>query len=113
MHTENTHAINHTHKHPRSHALTSFKWSQFLTSVSHEKVTIHVTTHSQIHAQMLTRILKDAVELKRNTNVDGVMAARGLLSNPALFYGYEHTPPACVRDYLHQVIVFGANFLRL
>lgn len=40
--------------------------------------------------------LKDADEMYEKTGVDGVMSARGLLQNPALFAGYETTPWECV-----------------
>lgn len=28
------------------------------------------------------------------------MAARGILSNPAMFAGYDHTPAECVADWV-------------
>lgn len=36
--------------------------------------------------------LRDAVRMREVTGVQGAMSARGLLSNPALFSGYEKTP---------------------
>jgi tRNA-dihydrouridine synthase len=39
---------------------------------------------------------KDADEMYEKTGVDGVMSARGLLQNPALFAGYETTPWECI-----------------
>jgi len=38
-----------------------------------------------------------------------VMAARGLLSNPALFYGYNATPPECVSDFVRLSLTLGST----
>ncbi|KAJ1899501.1 tRNA dihydrouridine synthase [Kickxella alabastrina] len=51
--------------------------------------------------------LADANAMYDNTGVDGVMAARGLLQNPALFAGYEHTPLACVEKYVNCALAYG------
>jgi tRNA-dihydrouridine synthase len=40
--------------------------------------------------------MTDVEEIYAKTNVDGVMSARGLLRNPALFAGYEYTPWECI-----------------
>lgn len=32
--------------------------------------------------------------------VQGVMAARGILTNPAMYAGYSHTPIECVSDWV-------------
>ena len=32
----------------------------------------------------------------------GVMAARGILNNPAMFAGYQSTPLQCVTDWVSQ-----------
>ena len=58
------------------------------------------------------------------TNADGIMAANGLLENPAFFAGYLKTPKQCVIDWLemeneenmpfelfHQILVFMLRFL--
>ncbi|XP_055607466.1 tRNA-dihydrouridine(20a/20b) synthase [NAD(P)+]-like isoform X2 [Uranotaenia lowii] len=44
--------------------------------------------------------LRDADEMFRITKCDGVMAARGMLSNPALFAGYDQTPTECIQRWL-------------
>ncbi|OZJ05204.1 hypothetical protein BZG36_02460 [Bifiguratus adelaidae] len=51
----------------------------------------------------------DAEEIQRVTGVDGVMAARGLLQNPALFAGYEHTPWDAVEKYVRYALGYGTN----
>lgn len=43
------------------------------------------------------------------TNADGVMAARGLLQNPAMFTGVEHTPVECVKKYMVLAIASGTT----
>jgi tRNA-dihydrouridine synthase 4 len=45
--------------------------------------------------------LDDAQRAYAETGCDGVMAARGLMENPALFQGCAATPLECVRDYVH------------
>ncbi|ETO20758.1 hypothetical protein RFI_16462 [Reticulomyxa filosa] len=44
------------------------------------------------------------------TNAQGVMSARGILSNPALFAGYTHPPKQCVQGYFDQALQFGGHF---
>ncbi|KAG8142632.1 putative tRNA-dihydrouridine synthase protein [Naja naja] len=44
--------------------------------------------------------LKDVEAIHQRTGADGVMVARGLLANPALFAGYEDTPLQCVQDWV-------------
>ncbi|CEP10693.1 hypothetical protein [Parasitella parasitica] len=53
--------------------------------------------------------LKDADEMYEKTGVDGVMSARGLLQNPALFAGYDTTPWECIEDYVRLAIGYGTN----
>jgi tRNA-dihydrouridine synthase 4 len=39
----------------------------------------------------------------------GVMAARGMLENPALYTGYESTPWGCVERYVNYALSYGSN----
>ncbi|KAF2074748.1 hypothetical protein CYY_003936 [Polysphondylium violaceum] len=51
--------------------------------------------------------LDQANEIKERTKVNGVMAARGLLMNPALFQGYKRTPEECVLDFIDLYSKYG------
>ncbi|ESZ91181.1 hypothetical protein SBOR_8432 [Sclerotinia borealis F-4128] len=48
--------------------------------------------------------LSDAQTHVSLTGVNGVMSARGLLENPALFAGYTHTPWEAVEVFLNEVL---------
>ncbi|RXN00851.1 tRNA-dihydrouridine(20a/20b) synthase [NAD(P)+]-like [Acipenser ruthenus] len=54
--------------------------------------------------------LKDVATTHQATGVDGVMAARGLLANPAMFAGYEETPLACIWDWVDIALEHGTPF---
>ena len=41
---------------------------------------------------------------------DGVMVARGILNNPALFKGYDKTPIACINDWLKICSLLDTHF---
>ena len=41
---------------------------------------------------------------------DGVMAAQGLLNNPAMFEGYTFTPIQCVQDWLNICDEYNFHF---
>ncbi|KAK0133093.1 tRNA-dihydrouridine(20a/20b) synthase [NAD(P)+]-like [Merluccius polli] len=56
------------------------------------------------------RNLRDVEAMHRLTGVDGVMAARGLLANPAMFAGYEDTPLQCVWDWVDIATEQGTPF---
>lgn len=45
------------------------------------------------------KTLADALELQETTKCKGVMAARGILTNPAMFAGYHQTPVECVEEW--------------
>ena len=54
---------------------------------------------------------KDAQEIYDETNADGVMSARGILHNPALFAGYNKTPMCCVKDFIKIAAEFETPFI--
>ncbi|MCL4128953.1 UNVERIFIED_CONTAM: hypothetical protein GTU68_039685 [Idotea baltica] len=56
------------------------------------------------------RSLEDAVAMQDLTQVDGVMSARGLLSNPCLFAGEESTTLECVESWVRLSIETGSSF---
>jgi hypothetical protein len=39
----------------------------------------------------------------------GVMSARGLLENPALYAGYETTPWGCIERYVNYALEYSSN----
>ncbi|VDK67094.1 unnamed protein product [Anisakis simplex] len=43
---------------------------------------------------------EQALQLVKRTHVDGVMAANGLLDNPAMFAGHPSTPLQCIADWV-------------
>ncbi|KAB7494216.1 tRNA-dihydrouridine(20a/20b) synthase [NAD(P)+]-like [Armadillidium nasatum] len=56
------------------------------------------------------KTLNEAEHIKKLTNVDGVMCARGLLANPSLFSGTEFTTLDCVKDWIKIAIETGTPF---
>ena len=53
---------------------------------------------------------EDAFSISEFTGCDGVMAVRGILSNPAIFAGYKNTPWKAIELFLHYAISFGLPF---
>lgn len=52
----------------------------------------------------------DADRFVSETAVEGVMSARGILSNPALFSGSLATPISCIIDYITFSLQYGGLF---
>nr|POF03785.1 trna-dihydrouridine(20a/20b) synthase [nad(p)+] [Quercus suber] len=48
--------------------------------------------------------IADVRRIAAQTNADGVMAARGLLENPAMFAGDDTVPTECVHKFLHHTV---------
>ncbi|BGP58095.1 hypothetical protein JCM8202_006203 [Rhodotorula sphaerocarpa] len=53
---------------------------------------------------------EEGEELRRKTGVQGVMSARGLLANPALFSGYSQTPVEAVQRFVQHATAYGLIF---
>lgn len=51
--------------------------------------------------------LEDFQHIHEYTNVEGVMAVRGLLANPALFAGHEKCPWGTIELFFHYAMEFG------
>ncbi|KAM6213011.1 tRNA-dihydrouridine(20a/20b) synthase [NAD(P)+]-like isoform 2-T3 [Sarcoramphus papa] len=56
------------------------------------------------------KTLKDAENVHHLTGADGIMVARGLLANPAMFAGYEETPLKCIQDWVDIALEHGTPF---
>ena len=56
--------------------------------------------------------MADVIRVKEATDVDGVMAARGILENPAMFSssGAEATPIECVESWIRIAVEVGTPF---
>ncbi|TEY67458.1 hypothetical protein BOTCAL_0125g00220 [Botryotinia calthae] len=65
-------------------------------------LTTHTTVPTLSNGDIFT--LSDAFHHTSHTGVSGVMSARGLLENPALFAGYTSTPWECVDLFMNQVL---------
>lgn len=54
--------------------------------------------------------LGDVETTVAETGCDGVMAARGLLENPAMFAGHSETPDQCIIDWVRLALSSGTLF---
>lgn len=55
--------------------------------------------------------LENAQKLYKATNCQGIMSARGILANPALFSGYTTTPLSCIQDWIDITARIDTHFL--
>lgn len=55
--------------------------------------------------------LENAEKLYMDSNCEAVMAARGILTNPALFSGYSVTPLDCIQNWLDITSVIPTQFI--
>lgn len=53
---------------------------------------------------------EDVDKIVKYTGVDGVMAVRGVLANPALFAGYDVTPWKAVEWFWYYAVNYGLHF---
>lgn len=68
-----------------------------------ESVNIPVVANGDIDS------LGIATEIEQKTKVDGVMTARALLENPALFAGYDQTPWECIEKFIRYSLEYGTQ----
>ncbi|KAM9216728.1 tRNA-dihydrouridine(20a/20b) synthase [NAD(P)+]-like isoform 2-T3 [Dugong dugon] len=57
------------------------------------------------------RTLKEAENVWQITGTNGVMVARGLLANPAMFDGCEETPLRCIWDWVDIALELGTPYM--
>ncbi|CDK24702.1 unnamed protein product [Kuraishia capsulata CBS 1993] len=56
------------------------------------------------------RSLEDAIRISKYTGCEGVMSVRGILSNPALYSGFEKTPWGAVEKFWDLSTAYGLPF---
>lgn len=69
-----------------------------------ESLSIPVVANGDIKSE------SDVKNVHEMTGVNGVMAARGILSNPAMYAGYDCTPLQCVADWVDIALSLGTPF---
>ncbi|GLH10936.1 tRNA-dihydrouridine synthase [Gryllus bimaculatus] len=72
--------------------------------------TIRASVQLPLIANGDVKTLQDAEELQKKTKCEGVMAARGILTNPALFAGFCVTPLDCVAQWVVMGQKLETNF---
>ena len=103
------------------------RWVRILEEAGVDFITVHGRTRSQrsstppdygairtlraetgvpVVANGDTYLLSDVEEIAAATSADGVMAARGILENPALFAGHDVTPNESVLKFLESAVRF-------
>ena len=103
----------------------TIRWVRIVEAAGVDYITVHGRTRSQrsstppdyeairtIQAKATVPIfangdayaLIDVQRITAQTGVDGVMAARGILENPALFAGYDVPPAECVRKFMGHAV---------
>ncbi|KAI1732297.1 dihydrouridine synthase (Dus) domain-containing protein [Ditylenchus destructor] len=63
--------------------------------------TIKAAVGIPVYANGGCKSYDDALEIAQKTKVDGIMAANGILANPAMFGGHARTPSICIEDWLN------------
>ncbi|KAI8771698.1 tRNA-dihydrouridine(20a/20b) synthase [NAD(P)+] [Biomphalaria glabrata] len=56
------------------------------------------------------RSMDDVSRVSDSTGVDGVMSARGILANPAMYSGFFDTPLHCIQDWVDIALSLGTSF---
>ena len=103
----------------------TIQWVRIVENAGVDYITVHGRTRSQrsntppdydairtikkhatvpVVANGDTYTLADVKKIAELTGVDGVMAARGILENPALFKRYDVTPSGCVRKFVEHAV---------
>ncbi|XP_076469309.1 tRNA-dihydrouridine(20a/20b) synthase [NAD(P)+]-like [Babylonia areolata] len=52
----------------------------------------------------------DVTTIVEKTGADGVMSARGMLANPAMYAGFDETPVQCIKDWLDLSLSLGTPY---
>ena len=72
-----------------------------------DAVSIPVVANGDVYS------VEEAARIKQATGACGVMSARPLLENPALFAGHSVTPAACVQKFISLAIAYAAPFMNV